>query len=282
MSTKDQRTALFGWGAGALVAVGAYFGALQFYPAEPSASLVAGFPAAGIDPIFTGSIGTPNAPSSVQPMRNFDSPLQMQIDNLTMEIAALRETISATQAASLSTNRRLEVLEGDINITTASVDAVSGATADQPLPQSLDTLAMARPEPRVVLPAPIPVDGGAIALSVRPLQITDEGEAAPTDDMQAGQMLSQTPFAVDLGGGATLEEIDALWLIHRQSFGETLSTLSPRILLQQTSEGTLDLRLVAGPINDAADAAMLCAQLVAAGMDRCLPAIFDGQQLALR
>jgi hypothetical protein len=94
--------------------------------------------------------------------------------------------------------------------------------------------------------------------------------------------VSQTPFAIDIGGSNTLEGIDALWMNYAESYADTLAELTPRILLQQTSDGALDLRLVAGPINDAADAAMLCAQLVAAGLERCLPAIFDGQQLALR
>jgi hypothetical protein len=45
--------------------------------------------------------------------------------------------------------------------------------------------------------------------------------------------------------------------------------------------GGVELRLVAGPIANAASAARLCATLAAAGAT-CQPATFDGQRLAMR
>jgi hypothetical protein len=275
MNKKDQRFALVGWGMGALFAIGAYVGTTQFLPTEPSAPLMANSNAMIVDPIFTGSIGPSPSTRTQQMALPMGAPLQAQIDELTLEIAALKDMIGATQAATLSTNRRLEMMENTSNITTASVDATDTAASNQPLPASLESVVIAQPEPRIVLP--MPVDGGAISVRQRPLMV--DGPAGPAEEMPT--TLSQTPFAVDLGGSQTLEGIDELWLAHRQAYGSSLDDLAPRILLQQTSEGGLDLRLVAGPINDAADAALLCARLVAAGMERCLPAVFDGQRLAL-
>ncbi len=298
MNPKDQRIALFGWGAGALVAIGAYVGALQFYPAESSAPLLATIQASdlGVDPIMTGSIGG----ATSQPMPDLPMPLQARLDSITMEMAALRDALAAAQASTVSTNRRLTDIEQNLSFMTASVGQTAGDASDQALPAVISSMSAESPEPRIILPSPTLVDGGAIAVSMRPLTVsTDADTAMATDDDEAvveaadaGDItppseqpmlaISQTPFAVDIGGATTLEGIDALWMNHAERYADTLAALTPRILLQQTSDGALDIRLVAGPINDAADAAMLCAQLVAAGLDRCLPAIFDGQQLALR
>lgn len=296
MNPKDQRIALYGWGAGALVAIGAYVGALQFYPAEPSAPLLATLQTSdlGIDPIMTGSIG--NAAS--QPMPDLPMPLQARLDSITMELAALRDALAAAQASTVSTNRRLTDIEQNLSFMTASIGQPAGDASDQALPAAIGSMSADAPEPRIILPLPMPVDGGAIAVSMRPLTVSTEVDAMPIEDGEARSeavaddiaarseqpilAVSQTPFAIDIGGATTLEGIDALWMNHAERYADTLVELTPRILLQQTSDGTLDLRLVAGPINDAADAAMLCAQLVAAGLERCLPAIFDGQQLALR
>jgi hypothetical protein len=298
MNPKDQRIALFGWGAGALVAIGAYVGALQFYPAQPSAPLLATLQATdlGVDPIMTGSIGN----AAGQPMPDLPMPLQARLDSITMELAALRDALAAAQASTVSTNRRLSDIEQNLSFMTASIGQTAGDASDQALPAAIGSISAETPEPRIILPLPTPVDGGAIAVSMRPLTVSTEVDAMPMEngeatneaagagnDMNAPSeqpilAVSQTPFAIDIGGSNTLEGIDALWMNYAESYADTLAELTPRILLQQTSDGALDLRLVAGPINDAADAAMLCAQLVAAGLERCLPAIFDGQQLALR
>jgi hypothetical protein len=298
MNPKDQRIALFGWGAGALVAIGAYVGALQFYPAQPSAPLLATLQATdlGVDPIMTGSIGN----AAGQPMPDLPMPLQARLDSITMELAALRDALAAAQASTVSTNRRLSDIEQNLSFMTASIGQAAGDASDQALPAAIGSISAETPEPRIILPLPTPVDGGAIAVSMRPLTVSTEVDAMPMEngeatneavgagnDMNAPSeqpilAVSQTPFAIDIGGSNTLEGIDALWMNYAESYADTLAELTPRILLQQTSDGALDLRLVAGPINDAADAAMLCAQLVAAGLERCLPAIFDGQQLALR
>ncbi|MEM1283968.1 MAG: SPOR domain-containing protein [Pseudomonadota bacterium] len=338
----ERRLAVYGWGAGAFVAIGALAAALQLAPMPSgTGSQFASAPAdmlGDVDPIITGSINQPQ----VLPSRTVETALpglsmQGQLDDLKIEMAALRDTLAASQAANRSTLRRVGDLERNLTLFTASVGQSSGAASDQPLPARIDGEVAFVPAPRVVLPAPIPVEGGEIAVRMRPMAIgepsddpTETGsidldadedlpddemtvEAAETDTVPAEAladveieaeaetaledganlgaipqnpdmdvMLSATPFAVDIGGSETLEGIDRLWQEHQSAFDSTLNGYEPRILLQQTSNGALDLRLVVGPIPDAADAAMLCAQLVASGMQRCLPAIFDGQQLALR
>lgn len=110
--------------------------------------------------------------------------------------------------------------------------------------------------------------------------VADEPLEADIAELDA--VISHTPFGLDLGGVGTLEEIDRLWRSHQERFASVLGPLVPRIMLRQTPDGALDLRLVAGPIEDAADAALACARLRAAGASDCLPSIYDGQLLSQR
>lgn len=319
MNKRDRRTALVGWGMGAFVAIGAYVGALQLYPASPSMPIIASLPG-GVDLIQTGSIGQSDQRFTALSHNALPGmPLQAQIDSIKIELAAMREMMAASQAGSVSTNRRLQDIEQSVSFVTASIDQRSDmpmGSNQQPLPQALDSrsdFVIAQPNaditPRVILPAPIEVEGGAVSITMRPMDVSgilseppsevltngtsdddlttasipaQEEVLSDSDDLPEAMLVSQTPFAVDIGGAATLEGIDALWREREEVYGIVLEGLNPRILLQQTSDGALDLRLVAGPIHDAADAAILCAQLVASGLQRCLPAIYDGQQLALR
>lgn len=328
MNKRDRRTALVGWGMGAFVAVGAYVGSLQLQPAEPSMPLVANVPG-GVDLIQTGSIGaSPERFTALSHNAVPGMPLQAQINSIKIELAAMREMMAASQAGSISTNRRLQDIEESMSLVTASINRpadLMNTSTQQPLPEALPSasdIVIAQPSteaaPRVVLPAPVDVEGGSISVTMRPMDVTgilrapdeeasaqgSETDAVPADEVSDAELttasippqeeavpddgipdttvVSQTPFAVDIGGAATLEGIDILWQERTDAYGDVLQGLMPRILLQQTSDGALDLRLVAGPIDDAADAAILCAQLVASGLQRCLPAIYDGQQLALR
>lgn len=319
MDKRDRRTALVGWGMGAFVAIGAYVGALQLYPASPSMPIIASLPG-DVDLIQTGSIGQSDQRFTALSHNALPGmPLQAQIDSIKIELAAMREMMAASQAGSVSTNRRLQDIEQSVSFVTASIDQRSDmpmGSNQQPLPQALDSrsdFVIAQPNaditPRVILPAPIEVEGGAVSITMRPMDVSgilseppsevltngtsdddlttasipaQEEVLSDSDDLPEAMLVSQTPFAVDIGGAATLEGIDALWREREEVYGIVLEGLNPRILLQQTSDGALDLRLVAGPIHDAADAAILCAQLVASGLQRCLPAIYDGQQLALR
>jgi hypothetical protein len=292
MTPKDRRTAMLGWGVGALVALGAYVGSVQFFPSAPSMSMIALAPGE-VDGIITGSI---DRSSRIDTTGNAiplpGRPVQAQLDALRLEVAGLREALAASTAASLSANRRLDEVEQALVLTTASIGRQAEGAADQFLPAQVplinEPVASMLP-PRVVLPNSIAADGGTVQVTLSPMDEAapqEEGGAsaqAPSVDIAAPSiLLSNTPFAVDVGGATTLEGIDRLWRERMENYPQALAGLSPRILLQQTSQGALELRLVAGPIPDAADAALLCSRLVAAGLQRCLPAIFDGQQLALQ
>jgi hypothetical protein len=93
---------------------------------------------------------------------------------------------------------------------------------------------------------------------------------------------AKVDFGVDLGSAPTLEGLRALWLSSKSRHATLLDGLRPIISIREHSKpGSMELRLVAGPIATAALAARLCAVLTTVGAI-CQPAVFDGQRLALR
>lgn len=109
-----------------------------------------------------------------------------------------------------------------------------------------------------------------------------EREVAAAPQAETAEPTSaRTDFGVDLGGGSTLAAMRAAWNQVRRNHASLLDGLRPVIGVRDGKGGQVDLRLIVGPISNAAVAAKLCASLAAAGLS-CQPATFDGQRLALR
>jgi hypothetical protein len=128
---------------------------------------------------------------------------------------------------------------------------------------------------KAVIAAPLP-DIAAIAPKA-----SDEAEAAPVSAVPE-LVAPRTDFGVDVGGANSISGLRALWrgLLRSRSNG-ALAKLRPIIVIKENNNGLgMQLRLVAGPINDAAAAAKICASLTV--VDRgCTTAVFEGQRLAL-
>jgi hypothetical protein len=92
----------------------------------------------------------------------------------------------------------------------------------------------------------------------------------------------RTEFGVDVGGANSIAGLRALWRGLLKSKANTaLTTLRPIIVIKENSNGLgMQLRLVAGPISDAAAAARICATLTVSDRS-CTTAVFEGQRLAL-
>lgn len=101
------------------------------------------------------------------------------------------------------------------------------------------------------------------------------GAATPARPVQ------RTTFGVDLGGADSVEGLRTLWRDVLQSQNAVLGALQPIIVIKEPGDSSgLQLRLVAGPLDDAAVAATICARLIE-GKRSCEASIFDGQRLAL-
>jgi len=91
----------------------------------------------------------------------------------------------------------------------------------------------------------------------------------------------KTEFAVDLGSANSLNGLRALWRGLARANAE-VAALRPIIILKEGQTGLgMQLRLGAGPLNDAAAAAKICAAL-AESQRPCETTIYDGQRLAVR
>jgi hypothetical protein len=94
--------------------------------------------------------------------------------------------------------------------------------------------------------------------------------------------VQHTEFGIDLGGAISVDGLRALWrgLIKSRS-GQALAELRPIIVVKERSGGLgMQLRLVAGPLSDAAAAAKICATLAESNR-ACETTVFDGQRLAV-
>jgi hypothetical protein len=129
---------------------------------------------------------------------------------------------------------------------------------------------------------PDPAAGKLIEPIAAPKVIT----AAPIPDVVASATpklaVQRTEFGVDVGGANSIPGLRALWrgLLKSRS-NASLADLRPMIVIRENRNGLgMQLRLVAGPINDAAAAAKICAAMMA--NDRtCTTQVFEGQRLTL-
>jgi hypothetical protein len=96
----------------------------------------------------------------------------------------------------------------------------------------------------------------------------------------ADSVSTTTEFGLDLGSGPTIEALRSRWTELREKHAAMLGKLRPVVSVLDRGGG-IELRLVAGPLPNAAAAARLCGVLAAASLS-CQPAVFDGQRLALR
>ena len=95
--------------------------------------------------------------------------------------------------------------------------------------------------------------------------------------------LQKTEFGVDLGSANSVSGLRALWrgLLKSRS-SASLAALRPIIVVKEASHGPgMQLRLVAGPLNDAGAAARICAVLTENNRN-CETTVFDGQRLSLK
>jgi hypothetical protein len=105
----------------------------------------------------------------------------------------------------------------------------------------------------------------------------DEAEAAPPK-----VAVQRTEFGVDVGGANSVGGLRALWrgLLKSRS-NAVLTALRPIIVIKEGATGLgMQLRLVAGPLIDAAAAAKICAGLIE-NQRPCETTVFDGQRLAM-
>jgi hypothetical protein len=113
--------------------------------------------------------------------------------------------------------------------------------------------------------------------------VSSAADATPDASQAAATTVKRTEFGVDVGGANSVGGLRALWrgLLKSRS-NAALTTLRPIIVIKEGSNGLgMQLRLVAGPLDDAAAAAKICAGLIENDR-RCETTVFEGQRLAMK
>lgn len=104
-------------------------------------------------------------------------------------------------------------------------------------------------------------------------------QSAAADPAGASAVAANQRFGVDLGGASSVEGLRALWTRVKEGQSSLVAELKPVVSVRDAAQpGTVELRLVAGPVPSALAASRLCAALSAAGT-ACRAAAFDGQAL---
>lgn len=127
------------------------------------------------------------------------------------------------------------------------------------------------------LPGITPAEDPKAADEPAPVEEAKQVRTVPVES-PAGveQAVSRTVFGVDLGSEPSFGALRIRWDNLRRKYPE-LARLSPRISVRDNS-GKVELRLIAGPFENAADAAKACASLLSKGAV-CDGGLFDGQRL---
>jgi hypothetical protein len=162
-----------------------------------------------------------------------------------LELARLSDTVRTLSADRDRLAGRLEQIERTMGDVTASV------TRERPVAPTIPTVAAAPPT------------------------------QAPVAPRAVDSIATRTEFAVDLGGDTSVEALRVLWATMRGNH-PALANLKPLVSVRDGAKpGVVELRLVAGPLANAAAAARICA-LLAVNHVACQTAVFDGQRLVLR
>ena len=222
--------------------------------------------------------------------------LQMADDPaLQSELQALRGQTLAQLEETRALKERLAGLETVVGPFTGAIppDAGVGAFGESANPPS-ETILSSQDLPPVRPPEEAP----ALVIAP-PLELTPSGEEAAEKaalDAEINEDLSRfakngaetspatvtnAGFAIELGTAARMDDASSLWASLRDQHGDVLDSLDARVRAAESDEGRLELRLIVGPFENAADAILVCTQLRERGQV-CRNTLFDGQQLAMR
>jgi hypothetical protein len=201
---------------------------------------------------------------------------------------------AARTDAANADNARLESAKAEMakaalpKVEAAKADAVKPEPAkpSPATPLMAEQSMLAPPDPaagRLIEPgkAPNPVIASPIPDVVAAAPSAADAEA---DDENAPKvLLRRTEFGVDLGSANSVNGLRMLWSgLLKSKSNAPLTALRPIIVIKENTNGLgMQLRLVAGPLNDAGAAAKICAVL-AENKRHCETTIFEGQRLSVK
>jgi hypothetical protein len=233
----------------------------------------------GLDSV-TGSIARQNSAAAVAA-----APAEPQAAVQNQSPAATPP--ATTTAATVEKPRAVAIVTEPAPVTVASVEPAGSnmPTATPAVPLMASKSMMAPPDAaagKLIEPeSPAGAVTAAPMREVASVQPADNAELDPAPAAAAKLAVQRTEFAVDIGTANSIGGLRALWRGLLAS-NTALAALGPIIVVKEGHNGVgMQLRLVAGPLGDAAAAARICAALTER-QRTCETTVFDGQRLAMQ
>jgi hypothetical protein len=206
-----------------------------------------------------------------EPSRTLTTQLLARAGNVETQNRKLTESIQTLSADRDALANKVTSLEQSLGDVTGSISKLARAPtqASPPAPaQAAQSSPGQAGQPTVVA-----------TLKATPPANDDKPEKPDEPTDSTGSIATTTEFGIDVGGAATMVGLRTRWTILKASYGPVFEGLRPVVSLREKPKGGFDLRLVAGPIANAAGAAKLCAEFTGTKVG-CRPTLFDGQRLA--
>ena len=152
----------------------------------------------------------------------------------------------------------------------AQIAAPATGPASSPLPPNASLMPVGPSFGATVtmMPLPLPPSSFASTSRVAAAHAIATGDNPPDDSVG-----SRTEFGVDIGGGANVDALRALWANAKNKQGASFEGLRPVVAIRESKPGVVELRLIVGPLSNAGAAARLCASLSAGGLP-CQQTVF--------
>jgi hypothetical protein len=237
----------------------------------------------GLDSV-TGAIARQNsAPASAQPVPVSSPTAETQQASQSPAPAPTASPVATTIAATAE-KPRTTLPEQTPAVASSAAQGSSNAPAATPATPLMASKSIMAP-PDSAAGKLIEPEEAAAPPKPEVVASTPPGDSAEPDasEQPPGLAVQRTEFGVDVGGANSLNGLRALWrgLLKSKSTA-SLTTLRPIIVVKENNTGLgMQLRLVAGPLNDAAAAAKICAALIES-QRTCETAVFEGQRLAMK
>ena len=169
----------------------------------------------------------------------------------------------------------------------SKADNAKSQVASSSVPLVASKSIMAPPDPAATkLIEPTNTPSPAVTASPIP-EVVASAPAATDEEADEATLpkvaIQRTEFGVDLGSANSVNGLRALWRgLLKSRANAPLASLRPIIVVKEVTNGLgMQLRLVAGPLNDAGAAARICATLTE-NKRACETTVFDGQRLSLK
>ncbi|MGE0230934.1 MAG: hypothetical protein AB7O39_01600 [Flavobacteriaceae bacterium] len=221
---------------------------------------------------------TPAANEPAVKQARADSPQMMSLQK---NVARLQSELRRAALEKTAMAQRLASIEDQLTPATTGSIGRQPRRAEDPGQSAVSfdhaNTAEAKPSVRVVY-GELP-DGKAVPAPA--MSADNVRNALPRLSPSDPSVLMRTSFAIEVGHAGSMKDLRARWKEITTAHNEALAGFDPLVAVRETDKGQLVLRLLAGPMSNAADAIRLCMRIRDDGAD-CTPVSYEGQRLALQ